>query len=106
MNLAQMFATRAVPFGFQSQAGTGSASLPRAIRYAVRFGLGTGDALAGLSSAPANFLGLADRIGTIAPGRDADLVVWSGPPFSPSSRVLAVMIDGNWVYQEAREDER
>ena len=34
---------------------------------------------------------------------DADLVVLSGPPFELSTRVLAVMIDGQWVYQE--EDE-
>ncbi|WP_169975633.1 amidohydrolase family protein [Tautonia rosea] len=105
VNLAQVLATRGVPFGFQSQAGSGSATLPRAVRYAVRLGLGTGDALSGLSSSPAVFLGLEDRIGTIAPGRDADLVVWSGPPFSPASRVLAVMIDGSWVYF-SREDER
>jgi imidazolonepropionase-like amidohydrolase len=105
VNLAQVLATRGVPFGFQSQAGTGSATLPRAVRYAVRLGLGTGDALAGLSSSPAGFLGLDDRIGTLAPGKDADLVVWSGPPFQPSSRVLAVMIDGTWVYLD-QEDER
>ncbi|WP_152051536.1 amidohydrolase family protein [Tautonia marina] len=105
VNLAQVLATEGISFGFQSQAGSGSATLPRAVRYAVRLGLGTGDALAGLSSSPAAFLGLDDRIGTLAPGRDADLVVWSGPPFAPASRVLAVMIDGSWVYL-SREDER
>ncbi|MEW4570818.1 amidohydrolase family protein [Tautonia sp. JC769] len=105
VNLAQVLATQGIPFGFQSEAGSGSATLPRAVRYAVRLGLGTGDALAGLSSSPAAFLGLEDRIGTIAPGRDADLVVWSGPPFDPASRVLAVMIDGSWV-SLSREDGR
>ena len=102
----QVLATRGVPFGFQSQAGTGSATLPRAVRYAVRLGLGTGDALAALSSGPADFLGLDDRIGTLSPGKDADLVVWSGPPFQPSSRVLAVMIDGTWVYLDQEDDRR
>ena len=106
VNLAQVLATRGVPFGFQSQAGTGSATLPRAVRYAVRLGLGTGDALAALSSGPADFLGLDDRIGTLSPGKDADLVVWSGPPFQPSSRVLAVMIDGTWVYLDQEDDRR
>ena len=63
-----------------------------------------GDALAGLTAWPAELLGLDDRIGGIAAGRDADLVVLSGPPFELTSRVLAVMIDGQWVYQS--EDDR
>ncbi|QDV34538.1 amidohydrolase family protein [Tautonia plasticadhaerens] len=106
VNLAQVLATRGISFGFQSQAGTGSGTLPRAVRYAVRLGLGTGDALAALSSSPAGFLGLDDRIGILAPGKDADLVVWSGPPFRPSSRVLAVMIDGTWAYLDQEDDRR
>ena len=36
--------------------------------------------------------------------RAGDLVVLSGLPFELSTRVLAVMIDGQWVYQE--EDDR
>jgi imidazolonepropionase-like amidohydrolase len=39
------------------------------------------------------------QIGRVAAGYDADLVVLSGPPFDPSSQVLAVMIDGQWVYR-------
>jgi len=48
---------------------------------------------------PAQFLGL-DSLGTLAIGKDADLVVLSGMPFELSTRVLAVMIDGQWVYRE------
>ena len=36
--------------------------------------------------------------------KDADLVVLSGLPFEPSSRVLAVMIDGKWVYEDKDSD--
>ncbi|MDB5687336.1 MAG: amidohydrolase, partial [Rhizorhabdus sp.] len=35
-----------------------------------------------ITSNPARLLGMADRIGTLAPGYDADLVIWSGNPFS------------------------
>ena len=43
---------------------------------------------------PAIALGLADRIGTIAPGMNADLVVWSGDLFSVYSHADTVLIDG------------
>ncbi len=99
VNLAEELALAGIPFAFQSESRTGSASLSQAIRYAVRYGLGTDDALAGLSSQPAALIKLQERIGTITIGKDADLVVWSGPPFDLSSRVLAVMIDGEWVYE-------
>jgi len=47
-----------------------------------------------LTANPARALGLADRIGTIAPGKDADLVLWSGDPFSVYAHADLVLIDG------------
>jgi imidazolonepropionase-like amidohydrolase len=104
INMPQLLANRGVPFAFQSKATTGVKMLPLAVQYAVRRGLGTEDALAGLTAGPAKLLSIDNRVGVLAIGRDADLVVLSGPPFESSTRVLAVMIDGQWVYQE--EDER
>jgi imidazolonepropionase-like amidohydrolase len=104
INLAQVLANRRIPFGFQSKATTGVKSLPLAVQYAVRRGLGAEDALAGLTAVPAKLLSIDEQVGTLAVGKDADLVVLSGPPFELSTRVLAVMIDGQWVYQE--EDDR
>jgi imidazolonepropionase-like amidohydrolase len=46
------------------------------------------------TSTPARILGMADRIGTLAPGYNADLVVWSGDPFSIYSKADLVLIDG------------
>jgi imidazolonepropionase-like amidohydrolase len=99
VNLPLVLAVRGIPFGFQSQATNGSRQLPAAVGFTVRHGLGRDDALRGLTATPAQFLGL-DAIGTLAPGKDADLVVLSGMPFELSTRVLAVMIDGQWVYRE------
>jgi imidazolonepropionase-like amidohydrolase len=104
INLAQVLANRGIPFGFQSRATTGVKTLPLAVQYAVRRGLGTDDALAALTTTPAKFLSIEKRVGTLAVGKDADLVVLSGPPFELSTRVLAVMIDGQWVYQEEEGD--
>jgi len=46
------------------------------------------------TSVPARALGLEDRIGTLAAGYNADLVVWSGDPFSIYSQPRLVFIDG------------
>jgi imidazolonepropionase-like amidohydrolase len=98
-NVAQVLAVRGVRFGFQSQGTTGSKVLPLAVTYGVRRGLGVGDALAGLTAWPAEMLAVDSQVGTLAAGRDADLVVLSGPPFELATRVRAVMIDGQWVYR-------
>jgi imidazolonepropionase-like amidohydrolase len=99
VNVPMALAVRGAPFGFQSQANSGARNLPLAVGFAVRHGLGSEDALRGLTTSPANFLGL-DTVGSLAVGRDADLVVLSGMPFELSTRVLAVMIDGQWVYRD------
>lgn len=99
VNLPMALALRGAAFGFQSQATSGARQLPLAVGYAVRHGLGADEALRGLTSGPAQFLGL-DSLGVLAAGRDADLVVLSGMPFELSTRVLAVMIDGQWVYRD------
>ena len=64
-------------------------------------GLGRSDALHALTIAPLKFLGI-DSLGALQAGNDADLVVLSGPPLELSSEVIAVMIDGKWVYQREK----
>jgi imidazolonepropionase-like amidohydrolase len=59
-----------------------------------------------VTSNPAKALGLADRIGTLAPGYNADLVLWSGDPFSIYSHAERVYIDGALVYDRANPDYR
>ncbi len=102
VNLPLALAVRGMPFGFQSQATAAARNLPTAVGFTVRRGLGAADALRGLTATPAQFLGL--DVGTLAAGKDADLVVLSGMPFELSTRVLAVMIDGEWVYREGDEE--
>lgn len=43
-------------------------------------------------------LGLDDRVGTLTPGLDADVVVWSGDPLDVMSRALRVFVQGRDVY--------
>ncbi|MAD79625.1 MAG: hypothetical protein CMJ50_02110 [Planctomycetaceae bacterium] len=103
VNLPQLLSNRQIPFAFRSQATTGVKSLPLAVTYSVRKGLAANDALTGLSFGAARLLSLEQQLGSIAVGKDADLVVLSGPPFELSSRVLAVMIDGQWVYEKEQD---
>ena len=48
-------------------------------------------------------LGLGARYGTLAPGKVANLVVWSGDPLEISSRVMDVMIRGKRVSLRNRQ---
>lgn len=99
LNFASELAVAGVPFGFQSKAGTGTKELTDAVSYSVYQGLGRSDALEGLTTSPVEFFGL-DGVGAIAEGNDADLVILSGSPLDLASEVLAVMIDGKWVYEK------
>jgi len=49
----------------------------------------------------AEFLGVGDRFGRLAPRRAADVVVWAGPPLEAGSRVDRVYVDGRLVYRDS-----
>ncbi len=66
----------------------------RNLRAAIDRGLPEADAVAGLTTVPARLCGLADRLGTIEPGKRAFLTVVDGSYFAPTSHVRAVWIDG------------
>jgi len=57
-------------------------------------GVRWGEALAMITSRPAEALGLGGDLGSLAPGRRADVVIWSGDPLQVSSNAEAVFIDG------------
>jgi imidazolonepropionase-like amidohydrolase len=74
------------------------------IRLAVRRGLNKDAALAALTSTPAEMFGVADRLGSIAPGRMANLVIASGDLFADEARVLTTWVDGHYYdTDQARE---
>jgi imidazolonepropionase-like amidohydrolase len=60
-------------------------------------GLGTERALAAITRDAAKLLGVEDRIGTLEPGKDADVVVFDGDPFEYTSHVCTVLVDGRPV---------
>jgi imidazolonepropionase-like amidohydrolase len=73
----------------------------------VRYGLDTTnmEQLRGLTIVPAMTAGIADRVGSLEPGKDADVIVVTGEPTDPRSAVELVFIEGRRVY-EAQERKR
>ncbi|MGI5158715.1 amidohydrolase family protein [Microbispora sp. CA-102843] len=66
---------------------------------ARRAGLTWDEAIAAISSAAAGIAGLDERVGALEPGRDGDVVVWSGDPLDVGSTVERVHILGREVYR-------
>jgi len=68
---------------------------------AVRTGMSEAGALRALTLEGARQLGLDARVGSLEQGKDADLVVLSGPPFSVYTQVLETWIEGERVFDRA-----
>ena len=65
---------------------------------AVKDGLDRENALRALTINPARIAGIDARLGSIEPGKDADLVIWSGDPLDVLSRAVRVFVDGAEIY--------
>ena len=68
--------------------------MPQLAGNAVANGMSYDAALAAITVVPAQIYGVDDRLGTLAPGKIADLVVWSDDPLELSSRPRLVFVDG------------
>ena len=71
--------------------------LPLCAAMAVRGGMAEEAALAAITATAAEIAGIAKRVGTLTPGKDADIVVTAGHPFDWNGRIKAVFIDGKQV---------
>ncbi|MBR0140107.1 MAG: amidohydrolase [Firmicutes bacterium] len=77
--------------------------LPMHIGLCIREGLAWEDALKCVTVNPAKLLGISDRVGTLEPGKDADICIWDGDPFCNYSRCDYTIIEGE-VYENKRLD--
>jgi len=80
----------------------------RNVRYeagnAVAYGMNRDDALRAITLTPAELFGVADRVGSLQQGKDADVVVWSGDPFEFATEPEHVFIRGREVTAPTRQD--
>jgi len=71
--------------------------LPLCAGLAVKAGMGPFDALRAITINPAEHVGVADRVGSLTVGKDADIVITDGSPFEVSTEVKAVFINGRQI---------
>ena len=99
-----------------SGAGSGTGTQPRTLptdagnlvaltRIPGAVGLTHAQALATITSAPAAIFGMGAQVGTLTPGKIADVVVWSGDPLETTSAPTAIFIDGRPQPMTSRQTE-
>jgi imidazolonepropionase-like amidohydrolase len=82
--------------------------LPLQAAVGVRYGFDDAhmDALRGLTIVPAKTAGIDKRVGSLAVGKDADLIITAGDPIDPRAPVEVVFIEGRRVYDAGSEHRR
>lgn len=91
-----------VPFAFQSGTSEYTSNLPFRAGYACAYGLPREAALRALTLGAAQILGVADRVGSLEPGKLADLIVVEGDPLDLTSQVRYMFIQGQPVPLESK----
>jgi imidazolonepropionase-like amidohydrolase len=99
---AKLFAA-GVPVAIASGETHNARKLRQVAGNAVRSGLPHDAAIAAITRVPAEALGMGARYGTLAAGKTANLVVWSGDPLELSTRVVDVVIRGRRVSLRSRQ---
>jgi imidazolonepropionase-like amidohydrolase len=97
---AGKLAEAGIPFAFQS-GFEGYVPKTRIILYeaaiATSYGLNREKALNALTKAPAEILGIDHNVGSLAEGKDADLVLFDGDPLEYTTHISSVIVDGKIV---------
>ncbi len=74
-------------------------SLPLMAGLAIKHGMDEKEALKAVTINPAEIIGISDRVGSLEVGKDADIVIWNGNPFSVETEVEMTIIDGKIEYK-------
>jgi len=98
INYIKALLSKNVPVAFSSQSNAGTPFLLFQLTYAVQYGLTEEEALNILTVNAARILGIADKVGTLEAGKDADFVVLSGEPFEFGTKVEKVYVNGKLAY--------
>lgn len=104
-NLAQEFhaAGAKVVFVPRSDTAFSHKAWLRNVGEVVAQGLPRDVALRALTLEPAELMGVGDRLGSLDKGKDANFVFLNGDPFEPTTKIMAVMLEGRVVFGEVTE---
>ena len=94
-----------VSFAQRDDASHNARKMRQLAGNAVANGLPWDDGLAGLTRVPAQALGVGDRLGTIEPGKLADLVLWEGDPLDVGHYAEQVWLGGRAMPMRSRQTE-
>lgn len=75
-------------------------SLPMCVGLSVKHGLSLEDGFRAMTVNAAEICGVSERIGSIEPGKDADIAVFDGNPMEVFTNTLMTIIDGEIVYRD------
>jgi len=98
-NNAGILAEAGVKVALSSGGQSGAIDILTAATFAVRHGMDRDEALKAITITPAEILGVAERVGSLEKGKDADIVILSGDPLNVTTRVEKVILNGKTVYQ-------
>jgi imidazolonepropionase-like amidohydrolase len=95
-----------VKFAFYSGGLSGPKDIQKSVKKAMDAGLTSDQALRAFTLDSADILGLSDRLGSIAPGKIANLVVTDGDIFNEKTKVKHVFVDGRWfpIHEETKTE--
>ncbi len=101
----RVFAEAGVPFALQTSRGSsfGERFLPYQAARCVREGIDRQVALEAITLVPARIAGLADRVGSLEPGKDGNVLVLSGDPLDMSTMVEKVIINGREAWDITKD---
>lgn len=95
--------SKLVAAGVRTAIATPDFVRPRDLRYAacmaLRGGLSTDAGLRAITLSAAEILGVAERVGSLEPGKDADVVVLNGDPLTITSSVVATWVEGELAWR-------
>ena len=91
-----------VDFAFATGESHNARNITQAAGNAVAYGLPWEAAFEALTSRPAEIWGIADRVGRLEPGMEADVVIWDGDPLEVTSFPIQVLIHGEEIPMESR----
>jgi len=94
-----LLAKAGVTIAIQADSAAATKWLPMHVGLAIREGLDEATAFRSVTLTAAEIIGVADRMGSLDAGKDADIAIFDGFPFSNLTSCEMVFIDGKVVYQ-------